>query len=127
MQFDPQFESNLTYMGSVAALSLLLFGLAYNWLTAWLEQTGRNKGYTAFLVVVGTLVTVLATIPLIGFTNALVVLGAFVFSGSPMILGSIWRYMNERAEEEGGTVLDAASTIVRDAWTVGIEEDMRHG
>ena len=43
-------------MGAVL-LGLLVFGLLYNWLVGWLEANGHDRGYTAFLVVGGTAVT----------------------------------------------------------------------
>lgn len=82
--------------GTLAAiyLGLALFGIAYNALTEWAERTGYIKGYTAMFVVGGVIVTVMAT-AVINLTFALVVMGAFAASGTPMILGSMFRHRRE--------------------------------
>jgi flagellar biogenesis protein FliO len=73
----------------IMLLALLAFGLAYNWLVARAERAVPDHGYTAVWVIGGVLITVLATIPLIGWQNALTVLAAFGASGLVMTLGSI--------------------------------------
>lgn len=85
--------------GTLAAIytGLLLFGIAYNALTAWAEKSGFIKGYTALFVVGGVLVTVAAT-AIINLAFALVVIGSFVASGTPMVIGSMIRH--RRAEME---------------------------
>ena len=79
---------------------LMAFGLAYNGLVGWLERHGYDHGYTALLVVGGVGVTVLASAILIGWSDALRVLACFAASGTPMVIGSVWRYATERTEEE---------------------------
>ena len=81
---------------------LLLFGIGYNALVAKLEREGYADGYTALLVVGGTLITVVGATIVIGIEAAVQVTLCFVASGTPMILGSIARYSEERraAEEE---------------------------
>ena len=76
-------------------LSLLLIGIGYNLLVSWLERKHYSDGYTSFLVVIGVGFT-LAGVMVIDIKVAFVTIGAFVFSGSPMILGSIWRYIKTR-------------------------------
>jgi len=61
--------------------ALVLFGLAYNWLIGRIESAVPDHGYTAIWVIGGVLVTVLATVPIIGWTAVLTVLGAFAASG----------------------------------------------
>ena len=79
-------------------LALLLFGVGYNYLTAWAEKTGFIRGYTAFFVVGGVIVTLAAT-AVISLAFALVTAGAFVFSGMPMIVGSMIRHKREELRQ----------------------------
>jgi hypothetical protein len=82
-------------------LSLLLaFGISYNEFVAKLEEEGREHGFLAFLVIFGTAITLAGAWTLIGKDNTLKVLACFVASGTPMTIGSISRYMEERAQEE---------------------------
>lgn len=74
---------------------LLLFGVGYNLLIAWMERKRYLHGFTAFAVVAGVLVT-LAGVALVNWQAALLVLGAFCASGAPMVIGSIIRYVKER-------------------------------
>ena len=85
--------------GTLAAIymALLLFGIVYNLITAWLERQGYAKGYVSLLVVGGVVVTVGLT-AFISLPFALVTAGAFIASGTPMIIGSIWRHVREREQ-----------------------------
>jgi hypothetical protein len=80
---------------------LAVFGIVYNRLIAWMEKKGYIEGFTSLMVAVGVLVT-LAPIVVFSAHLALAVLGGFIASGSPMIVGSIVRYARarERAREE---------------------------
>jgi len=79
-------------------IGLLLFGILFNLLVAWLGN--RKNGYTAMLVVVGVAVTIACSIPVIGLENALFLGLAFACSGLPMILGDIWRSIRDRERAE---------------------------
>lgn len=79
---------------------LFLFGLIYNAFVAWLEKMGHDRGYTAFLVVGGTLVTLAGLAVITGVETVISAIVCFVASGLPMILGSVWRHVRERASEE---------------------------
>lgn len=79
---------------------LFLFGLVYNVFVAWLEKMGHDKGYTAFLVVGGTLVTLAGLAVITDIETAILAIGCFGASGLPMILGSVGRHVRERAAEE---------------------------
>ena len=84
------FGINAGTIGAVY-MTLVLFGVGYNALTAWAEKNDFMHGYTAFFVVGGVFVTVALT----GFFNlpfAILVAGAFVASGTPMIIGSMVRH-----------------------------------
>lgn len=80
---------------------LFVFGVAYDRLVEWLEERGYDDGYTSDLVVIGTLVTLAGTLPLVGLRSLAVTVGAFVASGLPMSLGSKLRYKRWREREKG--------------------------
>jgi uncharacterized membrane protein YraQ (UPF0718 family) len=81
----------------IAALlaGLLFFGIAYDVLVTRLAH--RKDGYTALLVVGGVLVT-LGAMALVSWQCALLTLGFFVASGTPMIIGDIVRSIRQREE-----------------------------
>lgn len=74
---------------------LILFGIGYNALTAWMDRHGYMEGYTSLMVALGVLIT-LAPLAIISWQGVLLVLGGFVASGLPMIIGSITRYLHKR-------------------------------
>lgn len=89
-------EQNLTLL----ILTLLaLFGFGYNWLVARIERQDPEHGYTAILVVAGCAITVLATVPLIGWRQAAIVFAAFAASGLVMVLGSMKRHLDRTARD----------------------------
>lgn len=65
---------------------LVLFGILYNLMVEYFQK--RTLSYTAELVVIGVLVTLVAAGFEIGWLPALKVLVLFAASGSPMIVGS---------------------------------------
>jgi hypothetical protein len=78
--------------------SLVLFGIGFNAVTAWAERRGYIEGFTSLMVVIGVAVTL--TPFLILDCSVLYVVGGFVCSGLPMIIGSIGRYMRMRARAQ---------------------------
>lgn len=77
----------------MTALALILFGILFDQMVT---QIGEHKeGYTAFLVMIGVVVTLFA-VALISWIAALLAIGAFVFSGTPMILGDVLRHVRAR-------------------------------
>lgn len=76
-------------------LALFLFGLGFNRLVDWLERNGYSEGFVSLLVVAGVGITVVMT-AVISPAFALVTAGAFIFSGTPMIVGSVARHAIER-------------------------------
>ena len=90
----------LVWKCSGVMLGLLLFGVGYNAWIERLERNGRDRGYTAFLVVFGTLATLGGGTLLIGLEKALLMLACFSASGLPMVVGSVSRYARERSVEE---------------------------
>lgn len=78
---------------------LLLGGVLYDRLVAWLHRTDRERGLTAFLVVGGTLFTLAGAWVLYGTGVFVGVLGLFAASGLPMVVGSWVRYTDDRAKD----------------------------
>ncbi len=78
-------------------LGLLLFGIGYNALVAWLERRGYTEGYLSLIVALGVAMT-LAGVAVLSIQAALLALGAFCATGTPMIIGSITRYLKARDE-----------------------------
>jgi hypothetical protein len=83
----------------IVYLVLLLLGILYNVLVAFAEKSGILEGYTALAVVIGVLFTLIG-VAVINWKAALLTLGGFVFSGSPMIVGEITRYAEARKKEK---------------------------
>jgi len=88
-----------TNLGTILAvfLALVLFGTGYNALVAWLERKGYTEGYLSLITAFGVFVT-LAGVATLSVQAALLALGAFAASGTPMIIGSIVRYLRKREE-----------------------------
>jgi uncharacterized membrane protein YjfL (UPF0719 family) len=96
-----EFGGDFVQKMALTAAVLFVFGMLYNALTAWMERNGYDRGYTAFLVVGGVAVTVVAVHWAIGWQAVLVLLLAFAASGIPMIIGSMMRHkMAEHQEME---------------------------
>jgi hypothetical protein len=80
---------------AVVYMSLVLFGFFYNQLVMLASRRGWIQGYTSLFVVAGVLMT-LAGVALVDWEAAVITVGAFTASGTPMILGSVWRHMRYR-------------------------------
>jgi hypothetical protein len=76
-------------------LGLALFSTGYNALIARLEREGYLEGFVSLSVAAGTAVTIAAT-AVFSWQFAVLCLGAFVASGLPMMVGSIFRYWQAR-------------------------------
>lgn len=101
---QPDFSSLLA-----GGLFLILFGIGYNTVVTHLERRKLSEGYTAILVAVGVIIT-LGIVAIFDWLGALIALGAFACSGSPMIAGSIYRHMQARAAEQKRVVDDVRQT-----------------
>lgn len=77
----------------------LMFGMGYNVFIERLSEKGYLEGFISLVVAGGVLIT-LALTAIISWQCTLIVLGAFVASGVPMILGSIWRYVKAREADQ---------------------------
>jgi hypothetical protein len=104
-----QMENGLIVRGAIL-IGLAAFGIGYDQFVGWMETKGYDRGYTALLVVVGTLVTLLPLIPLSGLSAYLDAMILFAASGSPMIVGSWKRHVRARERDE-----EAARNAAREA------------
>lgn len=93
-------------------LVLVLFGIGYNALTEWMERNGRGEGYTAFLVVGGVLATT-GGVAILDPNAALKMLICFAGSGTPMLVGSVMRYVRAREQHQRGVIDDATKAAAR--------------
>lgn len=78
----------------------LVFGIGYNALVSWLEASGHDRGYTAFLVVGGCLATVGLGSVVAGLSAGAWFLACFAATGLPMVIGSWARNSSERKQDE---------------------------
>lgn len=86
--------------------ALFLFGMSFNHFVGKLEDTDPDHGYTAIWVVAGVLITLIASIPLVGWLNTALILLAFIASGLPMIAGSISRHLRNRQRDRRAQAAD---------------------
>lgn len=87
-------------MDAFVFVALFLFGVVYNQAVAWLEARGYDRGYMAFVVAAGVAITIGGWYCLTHELDGLLLLfGCFAASGSPMILGSVYRYVFRRATD----------------------------
>lgn len=91
----------------IVFLSLFIFGISYNALIAQAGKHGILEGYTALSVALGVIVTLIG-VAVIDWPAALLALGCFIFSGTPMIAGEIVRY-NEARNKDKDNVRQAAT------------------
>lgn len=83
-------------------IGLFVFGLGYDVVIEVGVRRKLTEGYTAILVVVGTLVTIggIHFLSLYWDTSAaLLALAAFAASGLPMVAGDVGRYLKLREQE----------------------------
>lgn len=74
---------------------LMAFGILYNALVAWADRNGYTEGFLSLIVAFGVTVTLLGA-AILDWRAALIVFLCFVASGTPMIIGSFWRYIRRR-------------------------------
>lgn len=77
-----------------------MFGVIYNQFVAWIESEGHDRGYLAFLVVIGVGITIAGYGLDVGYNLAERLFWYFMASGTPMIAGSVWRFWRKRQQEE---------------------------
>jgi hypothetical protein len=78
---------------------LFVFGVIYNLLIAHFEKRGWLEGFTWMVVSAGVGVTVIALVT-VSWQFTLIALGAFFFSGLPMIIGAVGRYVARRERSQ---------------------------
>ena len=97
---QPSFGQNL----ALIYLALVLFGVGYNALVAWMERKKLVEGYMSDVVAVGVALTILPFALLPGeyraWQVALMIAGGFVASGLPMMIGSRIRHAIARHDEQ---------------------------
>lgn len=96
---DANFQPELSLVLAIIFLGLHLFGWGYNALIGIAERRGYLEGHTAYSVVLGVTVT-LAPFTFFKTISPLWIYTAFVASGSPMIIGSWWRHVQARRQEQ---------------------------
>lgn len=89
--------------GGGVLIAALAFGVLYNQLIAYLDQSGRARGYTAFLVMGGVFISLAIAGLFIGLEAFLITLLVFALTGGPVAVGSIWRHTEARKREEDET------------------------
>lgn len=82
---------------SAVFLGLVLFGIGYNALVTWMERKGYTEGFLSLIVAFGVAMT-LVGVSILSIQAALLSLGAFIATGTPMVIGSIVRYLRRREE-----------------------------
>jgi hypothetical protein len=113
----PSFPRSPLAQDALGAAGLLAFGAAYNLAVQSLRRRHGDHGYTAILVAGGVVATLAAVAPRVGLRASAYVLGAFVCSGLPMMLGDAGRHLDleGRAVDALDRVLAAALDTVTDA------------
>ncbi|RME10690.1 MAG: hypothetical protein D6816_03005 [Bacteroidetes bacterium] len=103
-------------------LSLATFGILYNYLIDQLEETDAHDFLVSLQVAAGVAVTLLFSLPFLGHKRAWRLFLAFVASGTPMIIGSFWRW-HKRHELAQGYFNGNTETGTRPIHTITPEED----
>lgn len=82
-------------------VGLFVVSVGFNWLVDYSERRGWEEGYVSFLVVIGVAYTVTGAAigGLISWQDYQYLILAFVASGLPMIVGSVWRHVKVRELE----------------------------
>jgi len=89
-------------------IALALFGVLYNQFVGWAIRKGYAEGYMSLIVAFGVFVTLIG-VAMINIEAAILTLIAFAASGTPMIVGSIVRYVRTR-EEARKAIIDDTTT-----------------
>lgn len=82
----------------VVLWGLLTFGYCYNMAVSWMTRKHYTEGFLSLVVAFGVLVTLIGA-AFINWQAALLVLVCFAASGTPMMIGSIARYVRRREQE----------------------------
>jgi predicted tellurium resistance membrane protein TerC len=93
-------------------IALFALSVGFNWLVDYSERHGWEEGYVSFLVVIGVAYTVTGAAwgGLISWQDYQYLVLAFIASGLPMIIGSVWRHVKMRETER----------LLKESWARGI-------
>lgn len=107
--------SPITYV--ISLVSLFIFGIVFNHFTGWLIKSGRERGNTWILVVIGCIISIYPTHWFIGRPNMWRVYWLFGASGIPMIVGAIYRAIisDKEVEHADKKLLKITTKILNDA------------
>lgn len=83
----------------IVFLLLLIFGGLYNHFVEYMDRLHYIEGYLSLVVAFGVFVTLIG-VSILSWQAALVILVCFIASGTPMIIGSITRYIRKRADDQ---------------------------
>ena len=83
----------------IVFLSLLIFGGLYNQFVEYMDKLHYTEGYLSLVVAFGVFVTLIG-VSILSWQAALMILVCFIASGTPMIVGSITRYIRKRADDQ---------------------------
>lgn len=92
-------------------VGLFVVSVGYDRFIGYVEGRGHDRGYMAFIVALGVLYTLAGACIIIGWLPALIVLACFAASGTPMIAGSVSRYVNARSIDEQAVAKLAKSIL----------------
>jgi len=92
---------------------LLVLGVAYNWLVAWLVREHPDQPYMASVVVGGVLFTLVGLGLLTSVGVGLTALACFGASGLPMVVGSMLRQLERRRVERRASMEDVLEQLGR--------------
>lgn len=104
----------------MVTMALLLFGIAFNAFTAWMERANKMQGFTAMMVVGGVFGTLVGAAFVIGLLPAMTVGLLFIASGVPMIAGS-WARHTQTRDVDGAVLREIVSLIMDQEETLPAE------
>jgi len=88
---------------SLVLAFLLIFGSLYAWLTNFLAHRGISD-HTVWMVIFGSLVTIIGAGFLIGLLNTLLVFACFSASGLPMVIEFVARTENKKRADRQAAI-----------------------
>lgn len=93
-----KFGANPALFWLIATL-LVVWGVFFNAVTAYSERKRWTEGYLSLYVMAGVAGT-LVGVAFIDLGAALLCAAGFICTGTPMIVGSVWRHMRRREDEQ---------------------------
>lgn len=83
----------------LAIIFLLSWGITNALITAKMERRGYLEGFHWLAMATGAVTTVIG-VAFIDLHSSALAAGALLISGTPMMIGEIWRYMRAREREQ---------------------------